>query len=252
MASSFVLYGPAGIGKTEMAGSFPAPLFIVDPLETGVEDLRDMGYIQPVGIREIEGFPDLIEKLEEASGNNDVSSVVIETLRGVENVVYQHTLMTAGFKSWSKFFDFDRGPDAAQPYVADLLLHFKKLLKAGKSIVLTAHCDDKQKSNAQGADYQRTVPDCMRIRKMWNPMAKWFQNIFFLEQDHNVQESDNPTEKAKVQTGATRSMLTSYSLSYESKNRFRLPAKISMGFNGQEAVANLQSAIKESKNAASE
>ena len=248
MASSFVLYGAAGIGKTEMAGSFPKPLFIVDPLETGVEDSADMGFIAPVDIWEFGDYKHLLSCLED-SKRDDVSTVVIETLRGVENAIYQEAMLRDDFKSWQDFFSFDRGPDAAGRYVAEFLMNCKQLLKAGKNLVLTGHCDDKSKSNAQGADYQRTVPDVQRIRKFWNPVAKWVQNIYYMEQDYKVESGKSPTDKGKVQSQASRSIWTNYDLSYEAKNRYRLPARISMGETGAEAVNNLMSAIKEAKHA---
>src|SRR5688572_21053761 len=81
-----VLYGTEGIGKSTFAADAPSPIFI--PSEAGTEHLDVARF--PL----VESWRDVLDALDELRGEHTYRTVAIDTLDGLEPLVWSHTCAT--------------------------------------------------------------------------------------------------------------------------------------------------------------
>ena len=64
--STIFLYGPPGLGKTSVGCAFPAPLFLIDKQEDGINTLKNAGLVsQDIPVMPVaETWTELLEQLK--------------------------------------------------------------------------------------------------------------------------------------------------------------------------------------------
>jgi hypothetical protein len=240
---TFLLYGKPGIGKTELAAAFKKPVFLVDPQEDGILDLQANGDApEDIPVYELEDEADLLKTLKGAPGM-DCETVVIETLAGIEALIFNAAYARDKYKSWEKFEAFATGPRSCVRTARDIVDLLSKIANTGKTVVMTAHSQIKKYSNPTGEDYDIILPQV--TKQIWDPFAKWFQNVFYMSLDVQVDTDDRDAlKKSKGLSCGDRTLHVNVSAAFEAKNRYRLPDEIDMGKSGAECLKNLSDAIK--------
>ncbi len=111
-------------------------------------------------------------------------------------------------------------------------------------VILLGHSQVRPFKNPYGEDYDRYVPDVHH--KTWNLTHKWADMVLFA--NYFIVVDKQKGGRAKGHGGQERIMYTEFHAAYEAKNRYGLPAEISMGGSGTEAWGNLIEAIKGGSN----
>lgn len=241
-----VIYGVPGIGKTGLAANFPDPMFIVDPMEDGVQDLIDLGQIPDVPIVSCATW-NALQKATKDAETASCKTVVFETIAGFEALLYDWGRENPWAGNKKPFMAFNEGPKACLQELSKWIVALQSLRNAGKTIVLTGHWMTKSFSNPAGQDYERAYPECTVPKVFWPPLAKWFQNVFLMELDVAIEESENMVVRNKAHTCGDRVLRTGAHAAYEAKNRLLLPDTIELGTSGKEGFAALTKAIKEAR-----
>jgi hypothetical protein len=251
--SAFFIYGPAGIGKTSLAGSFPDPWFICDRMEDGVDDLVQANMISVKGVELAQTFEEFVSMLK-AAKDRECRTVVIETLAGWEAMMHEEEYKTGKnrankpYTSRADFEGFNYGYKACSHRVLDVVSALQDLRAAGKTVVMTGHADPtRMEKNPEGNDFSKTYPVVKGLKETWHPLARWFPNVLYMTLDFVVEESESLAVKPKASSCGDHVLRTHVSINYEAKNRLSLPESIDCGATGAEAFANLTAAIKEAR-----
>ena len=248
-AATFFVHGEPGIGKTELVAQFKNPVFICDVQEDGVQDLVDFGFISVETIWYPTSFKEFMEMLDRVKTGEYGETCVIETLRGWEVMMHDFGYKEFKFTNRQKWESFAEGPRACEKLVRDVIDKLQAIRSNGVTVVMTGHTKDSRVQNPTLPEYHKMVPEA--TKSTWFPLAKWFQNIFYMALNVSVaKDNENDvTERAWAFSCGERVLYTSKDAAYEAKNRYRLPPSISMGNSGEEGFLNLRTAITEALNA---
>lgn len=89
-----LIYGRSGTGKTTLAGSFPPNVLILDFKERGTDSVRDIPGVRVLFIEDWESLQDVFWGLE--SGNHDYSTVVLDTVSGMQDLAITDAKIKSG------------------------------------------------------------------------------------------------------------------------------------------------------------
>lgn len=237
-------YGTEGIGKTSFALQFPKPLRCLSINEPGYVDLEDVGEV-PDGCSniEIETLPQLKKEL---SHKTDAATIVVDSLSGLQELIFEELIETKFGGSADDFFSYYKGPRQHAPIVAgELCQLFENLRNVGKHILLLAHdCTDLVK-NPRGLDY--TTIELAADIGIRDVFKKWAQCILFMTLDPSVarvtKEQRKVAIEGKMEDEDMRVMFTQKSLVHSAKNKLHLPILIPLGGSAQEAYKNFTSKL---------
>lgn len=247
-----VVYGPSGVGKTSFAAHFPNCGFVYDPQEEGILDLVEYGQAPaPVFDQEVSTFEDLLGVCEDiAAGNHAVETVVFDSLTGLERLAFAFHCREYFDDDWSAkgFYSFQQGPkNAAKTDIPRMLDAFDSVRRAGVNVVLLAHSQVKVYSNPEGSDYDRFIPVC--DKETWQQVHRWAKAVLFynyyVDVDSRRSKEAAAFRKGKAKAGSeARYLYSTWSPSYDAKNRYDLDSLIDVGGSGEEAFDGFCKAFK--------
>lgn len=238
-AMSVVVHGLPGVGKTEFGAAFPNPYFIIDPNETGINDLVNYGRVhKPLGVQEVSSFGHLLRVGEAVSTllKLGVKTLIYDSMTGMENLCFQSHCAEHFDNDWSDrgFFAYQRGPkNAANTDWVEFIETLNTIMAEGISVILIAHTESKVYSNPTGPDHDRYVP--FMDKTTWQQIHRWGSVVMFYGYHYSVLKEGI---KSKAQENVERQLYTEWSPAYDAKNRFGLEPVIEAGDSGKEAFAN--------------
>lgn len=92
-----LIYGRSGTGKTTLAGSFPPNVLILDFKERGTDSIRDIPGVKVLFMESWDDLQDVFWSLE--SGNHDYSTVVLDTVSGMQDLAIDNAKIQSGKSS---------------------------------------------------------------------------------------------------------------------------------------------------------
>lgn len=242
---TIILYGPSGVGKTDVAANFPDVEFIHDPKEDGIRDLIAWGRCNPIPderITEVDSFMGLLEACD-AACHTDSQTVALDAITGFEELCFEYHCDNYFDGDWSRngFYAYQQGPkNAAKTDWPTFLDRLDNIKRAGKHVILIGHSHVKPFKNPDGGDFDQYIP--FLDKEIWAISHRWAQIVLFYNYIVDIDE------KAKKAKGAdSRALFTEHGASFIAKNRMGLPPVIEAGDSGEDCFNNLMSALEASK-----
>lgn len=238
-----ILYGPSGVGKTDLASRFPDAGFLYDPREPGILDL--VKYKQtdaPAFAEEVSTFQGTLDAIDRvANGDLPCQTLVLDSISGIEHLCFKQHCDMYFEGNWTKdgFLAFQQGPkNAAKTDWPELLEKLDLVRAAGISTILIGHSTVKSYSNPNGADYDRFIATVDKAT--WDITHRWSQAIIFYNYDVSMAKEGRTKAKA---TGHTRYLYTQWDPAWDAKNRYGLPPCIEAGTTAQDTYDNFEAAF---------
>ena len=213
-APRIVIHGAPGIGKSTLASSAPAPLFL--DLEHGT---LQMNVARVDNIDTWEALITTVRAL--ATEPHDFKTLVIDTLDRAEWLCWQY-VCKQGRKSSIEEFGFGKGYVAAYEQFRSFASALETLrMRRGMAVVVIAHSKVEKAPNAAGDEYERwTLKVDKRVAGLFYEM---FDAVLFAR----LQVFTRTTEAGRVKGfGDARVIETQESGAWLAKNRYAMPRQI--------------------------
>lgn len=245
---AMVVVGPAGVGKSSLAGCIPRAVVMPFKQEDTWGLLKSSGAVPaelPV-LPPAETFSDMMGMIEElAKEDHDFKALVIDTVNCAERLNHESVCNREFSGDWGErgFSGFNRGFEVSLSDWRELLNALDRLRdESGMMVVMLGHTKIAPYRNPIGSDYDRFTVDLHH--KTWSLTHRWCDAVLFYNYWIDVDESGI---RAKGKGGHSRVIHTQHSAAFDAKSRFGLPAEIEGGNSGTEAWNNLFAEIKKSR-----
>ena len=186
-AMRMLVYGPAKVGKSTFAATFPNPLFV--DLDHGTDDL-DVARVNPSSYEELRDFLGRVP--------DGFDTLVIDTIDILERHIYAFVCLQNGWKNIESP-GYGKGQIAALTVWDELINNetglLSKLRKRGIQIVLLAQTMPKEHTNPSGSNY--TMHDFTINQKSARLIMQWTDVIGFLDREYMVSKEDKITTSGK-------------------------------------------------------
>ena len=230
IASAYFLtvVGIEGVGKSTLAASAPAPMFLCS--EAGTSELDVKRYPEPRNWAEVlEACDDML------TGDHDRRTFCIDTLDWLEPLCWDYVAQKAD-KANIEAFGYGKGYIAAIDEWRVLHARLEAIRARGIHVILLAHQQIRPFRNPTGEDYDRYE---MKLHAKAGALFREASDAcLFAMFETNTMEMSGRTKG--VQTGR-RLLMTQREAGFDAKNRFNLPPSIHLDWTA------LDEAIKASR-----
>ena len=218
-AKKVVIYGVEGIGKSTLAASFPAPVYI--DTEGSTKALDVARFDPPTS------WPMLLAQVQYVIDHPDICrTLVLDTADWAEQIMISHICSKHDWKGledpgYGKGYQY-----AAEEWGGQLLNRLTEVVNRGVNVVITAHAWlRKVDAPEETKSYDHWE---MKTSKKVAPMLReWADMVLFLNYEVIVYE--NKEKKTKAQ-GGQRVMYTTHTPYWDAKNRYGLPEKLPLDY----------------------
>ena len=214
-AQRILIYGPPGVGKTQLASHFEQPIII--DFERGSRHL-DVARVIP------ESSLDYDECLKEIVLETDFRTIVIDSGDWMEQQKIAKMCEGDGVSGIEEY-GFGKGyTQAAEMMREELDKLTRACHKYGINIVVVCHSEVKNfTSPEQAKTYDRYQ---LKLTKQVRPLfTEWADNIWFLNWDVQV-ATDSQSKRTRGVGGKDRILHTVNCAAYDAKSRLGVPEKI--------------------------
>lgn len=207
-----ILYGGTGLGKTSFASQFGRVGFMIDSQEQGIYYLMQRGLVPTPAF--VEEFPDTADSWKKSLDFlarvplMDIDTIVVETLTGWQKICFKDHAkrrfrtneypdgdMTNGPNG---FYSYSKGPkNAANFDFPDFVERLNLCTRAGKNVIVTGHCYQKQITDVMGEIYQKMVPACEE--QLWLAISRWASIVAYI---HDKAETDREKSRGQLKKTA--------------------------------------------------
>lgn len=236
-ALKIVIYGVEGIGKTSLAAQFPDPLFIDTEGSTKTYDVKRLKNGEAPS-----SWTELIQMIEFVKETKPCSTLVIDTADWAQVLAERSVLAENNWKSIEQ-------PGYGEGYVrvrekwGNFLDKLTDVTEAGINVVITAHAEIKKfEDPTELGAYDRYE---LKLAKRSNAhiagvTKEWADMVLFLNYETYSVKREGMGSKFQGQ-GGQRMMFTTHHPAYDAKNRFNLPEKMPLNYDGiAHVIPNLQ------------
>lgn len=243
-------YGGEGMGKTGLAlqHAHLGSLLCLSCGESGYDDLQTIDEVPPGCTNVIvESYSELVSLTQKSKE----SVIVVDSLSGVQRMLFDHVCQTMYSGDWEKFTSYWKGQRVDSVAVfSEYLNLLDRLRSQGKHIILIGHMVTTQEPNTLGADYLSHVIALDDGDKggLRSSLRQWAQAILFLNIDIAITRATETNRNQVVMEGKAkdddnRLIYTTKAPGHSAKNRLKLPPIIPMGQSAKEAFINLWKAM---------
>lgn len=199
------IYGPGGIGKTELAASLKVvginPFFIdLDKGSYGLHVDRAMLDDGTESGRPPETFGDVRAVLDDLETIRQFDAVVVDTLTRCEELMASHVIRTVPHENAAKgkeirsIEDYGYGKGYQHVFDAGLLLlqDLDRVAAAGKHVIIICHQVTERVPSATSEDfleYQPRLQSPPKIGKYRERVFEWCNHFFRLDRDRSVTDA---------------------------------------------------------------
>lgn len=223
-AQKTVIYGPEGVGKSQLASQFPEPLFIDTEGSTGNMDVARLD--KPTS------WTMLMNQIAFVKSNPTVcKSLVIDTIDWAERLCIEH-ICASHNKKGIEDFGYGNGYTYVSEEFGRLLNRLQELVDIGVNVVLTAHAQIKkfEQPDEMGAYDRWELKLGKKTTSQTAPLVKeWCDLLLFCNYKTHVVATDDKGKKHKAQ-GGTRVMYTEHHPAWDAKNRHGLPFEVPLAY----------------------
>jgi len=218
-----VVYGPEGVGKSSLAASFPAPLFV--DVEGGTARLDVARTSRPESWAE---FKQIVSAL--AKEPQGFQTLVIDTADWLERLAIREVCAKHGATSLGGNSDYGKSYNELAELWGSILTQLEAdLIDTGEMhVVFLAHSATKKfelpEEEGQFDRYQ------LSLEKKSSPMLKEWCDMLLFCNYKTIVNVDDKTGKAKGTGGTRRVMYAERTAAYDAKNRDGLPREMDLGF----------------------
>ena len=234
-AQKTVIYGPEGVGKSQLASQFPEPLFIDTEGSTGNMDVARLD--KPTS------WTMLMNQIAFVKSNPTVcKSLVIDTIDWAERLCIEH-ICASHNKKGIEDFGYGNGYTYVSEEFGRLLNRLQELVDIGVNVVLTAHAQIKkfEQPDEMGAYDRWELKLGKKTTSQTAPLVKeWCDLLLFCNYKTHVVASDDKGKKHKAQ-GGTRVMYTEHHPAWDAKNRHGLPFEVPLAYGSIAHIFERQS-----------
>ncbi len=213
-----VIYGVDGVGKTSLAAEFPGPVLYL-PTE-GETPPADVELTTPGTIESFGALLDIFGEL--LTEEHDFQTVVIDSLDGLESLVWAATCQRLGVESIESP-GYGRGYIEADAEWDEYLKAVSALSRAGIFVVQLAHPEIIRFDSPTSDPYSRYT---VKLHKRANAMVREQADIVaFVNYRISIKEKEvaRQTKVARGEGGNERLMHFNEKPGFMSKNRFSMP-----------------------------
>lgn len=226
-----VIYGPEGVGKSTLAASFPAPIFI--DVEGGTARMDVQRTPRPTTWAE---FRQTINWF--AKNPHPYQTLVIDTADWAEALSIKQVIGQNGAKALGFGSDGKKDFGASYNQLADLWMDLLTQLDADfidamkMHVVFLAHSTTKKfELPEEEGEFDRYKLDLEK--KVEAALKGWCDLMLFVNYRtivHVETGTDGRVRKAKGTGGTRRIMYSQHCAAFDAKNRDGLPAEMDLGF----------------------
>jgi hypothetical protein len=248
-----VIYGGEGLGKTSWATQWAnlGTVKVISAGEIGFDDLKMVGEI-PANCTNVN--VDNFEELDHETINTSEDTLVIDSLVGVQNMIFDFVCRTQFEGNYNSFMDYWRGPRMYAPPVFEKWIdRLSRHLAYGRNVIIIGHMSTVTLPNTMGADYLSHVIALDDGDKggMRSSLMRWAPNVLFLNIDVAITratQKGSGSERNIVMGGKAddrdnRMLYTIKSPGHAAKNKLHLPPVINMGASAQAGFDNFIKAL---------
>ena len=192
----FVIYGPGGIGKTELCSLMKhvdiKPLFL--DLEDGTK------FLDVARISTIDTFEDLRSVIQNPTATDGYNAIVIDSITKAQELASEYVIRTVphekgpSYTTIKSIEDYGWGKGLSHIFDACLLLlsDLDRAIGRGLHVVLIAHDCVTEVPNPRGEDWIRYEPRLQSPPKGKNSVRhrvkEWCDHLFYVGYDTNVKD----------------------------------------------------------------
>jgi hypothetical protein len=216
-----VIYGVPGIGKTTLAASAPAPIFL--PVEDGLGDLQVDAFDQPTKYQQV---GEAIEYL--LSTQHDYKTFVLDSLDRLEPIIWDYICETkptdkGAMVQGIEAYGYGKGYVHAKSEWLNLLAGFDALRDAGMTVILLAHSTVARVEPPETDPYDRYQ---LRLDKRAEAaVVDWADIVAF---SNYTVKAVTKGDRTRGHSDGSRSLLCTERAAWRAKNRYRMPDQIPM------------------------
>lgn len=215
-----LLYGVDGIGKTSLAAEFPNPIYLPTEGERAPSDV-DMPTADIASLNDV--FVIFEQLLTE---EHEFKSVIIDSLDGLEPLVWQATCARLGINSIEEA-GFGKGYVEADTEWNEFLSACAALARAGIYVVQLAHPEIVRFDSPTTDPYSRYQP---KLHKRANALVREKADVVaFLNYRISLKEKEvaRQTKVTHAEGGKERQVHLNEGAGFNAKNRYSMPDTIS-------------------------
>lgn len=224
-AVKFLFYGVEGIGKSTLASKLPNVIFI--DTEGSTEHMTVARYPRP------KSWAELLDMVQDARTQPKLQTLVIDTLDWADALCASSLIAE---KQWDSIETpgYGKGYTMLKERFGKLLNALNELADAGINVGFTAHAQLRKIENPEDTGaYDHWE---MKCSKQVAPLVReWCDLMLFLNYESVVIHGNTKMDKNKV-AGNKRMMYASHQPTFDAKNRFGLPDKLPLEYDGIRAV----------------
>lgn len=101
---AYAIYGPAGTGKTTLAGTFPGPVLLIDMNDRGDDSVADIKDLEVADVNEEAELEDIYWELKSGGWKGKFATVIIDTITQLQKIIIEELVESKGKKN-RKFAD---------------------------------------------------------------------------------------------------------------------------------------------------
>jgi len=248
-----LVYGVPGIGKTSFAAYFPNPVFLIEPLEDGINNLVEWNQCpKPKDILIAADWDEVLEKSHPDYLPVGTQTLILDAIGGFERLCFKHVCAEQYEDDWSKsgFFSYYTGPKTASvEYWPELLGNLHTCRMEGINTIILGHQKTDVFQNPIGADHTQLKPDI--TNQIAEPSIKNFKAILYYSYEYEVKTPKKDQKKGEKpgkadEDSGSRMLFTSMHPVYTGKNSFGLPPFISAGESPEESYKAFEEEMRRS------
>lgn len=211
-----LLYGRSGCGKSTLAGLSERPAFL--DLEDGLVhlDVFKTPYLM--------NFDDYRENLRNAMTDDNIKTIVIDTLDGLESLLTKKILDENGKESLADF-GYGRGYDLLMTAFSKEFDIFDKISRKNKNILMVAHEQIEKYADPTSEPYDRYA---IKLHKKSSQVLVARADCVLFCDYEKIVKKNNSDEKLRGIGQGKRVVFTQEKPSFIAKNRFGLPERMPM------------------------
>ena len=242
-ATSIILNGVEGWGKTTAAAYAPKPIILMARGETGFDTLRRSNLVPDVDSQLVESWPDLLAIVAELA-TTKYQTVALDALGGFERMCQEHVCAAEFDGKWGErgFIGYQRGFDLTASEWLKLLQGLDALrAKTRANVLLLSHAKPIKSRDPIAPEFDRWCADCHP--KVWAATSRWADTVLFARFVTVVTEPERKGQKVRGIGGTERVIETEHRDAWDAKNRFGMDQQIQVEADPTKTWATIWAAI---------